>query len=289
MVKFFKVFILFLILLCTISSVIAIDDKTEYPLTYSVSSSESGYPATNLMDNSSSTFWMSDYSNFPLPKYNVTIYFDYGNNKLYNITNITLQARPDSGTNGFGVFNFAGSNDNISYNLLHYTSQGPWGTGETRIFNSFTQFINTSSYRYYKIQVFSAATANSYVGQAELHLYGASGQSGQSNQLKPIVKFLANPQIGNTPLTITFMDLSTSNFTLTNWLWDFGDGITNIYQNPTHTFISNGNYSVNLKVTDNKGNTNSTSLNIISGNASISSSSLNNFPYIVKYIWKRIA
>lgn len=49
--------------------------------------------------------------------------------------------------------------------------------------------------------------------------------------------------------------------------------------------VTGGNYSVNLKVTDNQGNANSTSLNIISGNASISSSSLNNFPYI----WKRIA
>lgn len=34
------------------------------------------------------------------------------------------------------------------------------------------------------------------------------------------------------------------------WLWDFGDGSTSTEQNPTHTYTSNGKYSVTLTVWD---------------------------------------
>ena len=46
--------------------------------------------------------------------------------------------------------------------------------------------------------------------------------------------FTATPTNGVSPLTVNFTDASVS--TVTNWLWDFGDGITGTDTNPVHTY-----------------------------------------------------
>jgi|TARA_R110000782_G_scaffold21472_3_gene57733 PKD repeat protein len=43
---------------------------------------------------------------------------------------------------------------------------------------------------------------------------------------------------------VSFTDLSTQN--PTSWLWNFGDGNTSTQQNPTHTYVSGGTYTVTL-------------------------------------------
>jgi len=66
----------------------------------------------------------------------------------------------------------------------------------------------------------------------------------------PIVNFSSsspNVCLGN---TITFTDLTVGTTGLTNWLWDFGDGNTSTDQNPTHTYTSDGTYTVSLTVDD---------------------------------------
>ena len=61
-------------------------------------------------------------------------------------------------------------------------------------------------------------------------------------------------------LTATFTDLSTDpDGHLIAWNWNFGDGVTSPFQNPTHTFAAGGTYTVILTVTDNSLSTNSTS------------------------------
>lgn len=55
-----------------------------------------------------------------------------------------------------------------------------------------------------------------------------------------------------------FTDLSTiSNAHTINsntvWNWDFGDGNTSSQQNPSHTYLADGSYQVNLEVTSNHG------------------------------------
>jgi PKD repeat protein len=52
--------------------------------------------------------------------------------------------------------------------------------------------------------------------------------------------------------TIYFTDTSTYN--PTSWLWNFGDGNTSTSQNPTHTYITAGIYTVSLTVTNLYGN-----------------------------------
>ena len=73
----------------------------------------------------------------------------------------------------------------------------------------------------------------------------------------PIASFTANIQSGTAPLTVQFTDTSTN--TPNGWQWSFGDGIQNTEQNPSHTYIKSGTYSVSLMVV-NTGGHNTTTL-----------------------------
>lgn len=52
-------------------------------------------------------------------------------------------------------------------------------------------------------------------------------------------------------LTVNFTDNTSG--TPTSWNWDFGDGNTSTSQNPSHTYATDGAYTVCLDVTDNCG------------------------------------
>ena len=67
----------------------------------------------------------------------------------------------------------------------------------------------------------------------------------------PVANFQANVTTSCTGV-IQFSDLSTN--APTSWLWTFGDGITSTLQNPTHTYLTNGTYTVTLKATNSYGN-----------------------------------
>ncbi|MCK9543299.1 MAG: PKD domain-containing protein [Novosphingobium sp.] len=63
------------------------------------------------------------------------------------------------------------------------------------------------------------------------------------------VYFTGTPTSGNTPLTVSFTDLSNfDNETVSSWVWEFGDGYSSYVQNPTHTYTSIGNFDVTLTV-----------------------------------------
>jgi len=66
----------------------------------------------------------------------------------------------------------------------------------------------------------------------------------------PIAKF--DPVIGCSGMNTKFTDLSISNsedFSVTKWLWDFGDGsLPSIEQHPEHIYIRPGKYIVRLTV-----------------------------------------
>lgn len=71
---------------------------------------------------------------------------------------------------------------------------------------------------------------------------------------KPVVDFSASDTSGCTDFTVQFTDLSNPiTGTITNWLWDFGDGNTSTVQNPVHTYTNIGNYTVTLRVTNSSG------------------------------------
>lgn len=66
----------------------------------------------------------------------------------------------------------------------------------------------------------------------------------------PTAKFTAEEK-GCAQNDVSFTDQSLSNakdFTVTEWLWDFGDGKTSTEQNPKHQYQTEGNYNVTLAV-----------------------------------------
>lgn len=63
-------------------------------------------------------------------------------------------------------------------------------------------------------------------------------------------EFTAQPLSGTAPLEVTFTDQSTSTGApITAWDWSFGDGGSSTEQNPAHTYLRAGKYSVILQVT----------------------------------------
>ena len=63
----------------------------------------------------------------------------------------------------------------------------------------------------------------------------------------PEASFTVNSELSCTGL-VHFLDLSTN--APTEWLWDFGDGATSTEQNPSHTYASEGTYTVTLTATN---------------------------------------
>lgn len=60
------------------------------------------------------------------------------------------------------------------------------------------------------------------------------------------------PTVCRPPANISFTNTSTGPGAL-NWFWDFGDGNTSTLQNPVHTYITSGNYTVMLVTTSSNG------------------------------------
>ncbi|MEI7595494.1 MAG: PKD domain-containing protein [Bacteroidota bacterium] len=72
----------------------------------------------------------------------------------------------------------------------------------------------------------------------------------------PSPRFTADVTTGCVPLTVTFdsqLSSAIAPATITNWLWNFGDGQTSTQANPSHTYLTRGNYNVTLTVTTSQG------------------------------------
>jgi hypothetical protein len=61
------------------------------------------------------------------------------------------------------------------------------------------------------------------------------------------------PYIGEVGENISFIGEATGGIKPYNWSWDFGDGTGSYEQNATHNYSTNGEYVVNLTVTDDNG------------------------------------
>lgn len=71
----------------------------------------------------------------------------------------------------------------------------------------------------------------------------------------PTAAFSGTPTGGNAPLTVQFTDASTpGSSSITGRSWDFGDGTAvSTATNPSHTYTTNGSYTVSLTVTNSVG------------------------------------
>ncbi len=83
----------------------------------------------------------------------------------------------------------------------------------------------------------------------------------------PVANFSGTPTSGAKPLSVTFTDSSTN--TPTSWSWTFGDGSSSTAQNPSHSFVNAGTYTVALTATNAFGNNTKTQTNYITVTGSI--------------------
>ncbi len=74
---------------------------------------------------------------------------------------------------------------------------------------------------------------------------------------RPTLAFTANPTNGAEPVTVSFTspDVDSGGSAITSWGWNFGDGSTSTAQNPSHTYTTDGTFSVTLFATNNIGDT----------------------------------
>lgn len=79
----------------------------------------------------------------------------------------------------------------------------------------------------------------------------------------PAANFTATPTNGQAPLLVSFANTSTSSYT--NSIWNFGDGgsLTNTGPSASHTYNSDGSYSVTLTVNGSDGTFTTTQTNCI--------------------------
>lgn len=78
--------------------------------------------------------------------------------------------------------------------------------------------------------------------------------------------FEATPLSGPAPLSVTFQDTSSSSASISEWLWDFGDGTISGQQNPTHVF-NEGSFTISLRVTSSAGSDTVTKTDLIAVSA----------------------
>ena len=99
--------------------------------------------------------------------------------------------------------------------------------------------------------------SNSGVYTVSLYVSGASGSGtayrpGMITVGNPVwADFEASRTSGRPPIEIEFTD--TSQGEITHWSWDFGDGGTSTAQNPSHTYDTDGAYTVSLTVSNESG------------------------------------
>jgi len=65
--------------------------------------------------------------------------------------------------------------------------------------------------------------------------------------IAPVAQFDAHYAFSTVPTKVMFVDSSLGTIPMT-YEWDFGDGVTSTEQNPTHTYLQRGTYTVSLTV-----------------------------------------
>ncbi len=131
------------------------------------------------------------------------------------------------------------SSNSIILDAENFGSTYEWNTGDT------TQTITVSQTGNYSVIV---TDTNNCTDTATVVI---------SVFPSPNIEFTAYPYSDCEPLWVTFTDNSTSDSSITSWLWDFGDtgssSNTSTIQNPSHFYNNDGIYDVTLSVTTTDG------------------------------------
>jgi PKD repeat protein len=119
--------------------------------------------------------------------------------------------------------------------------QGPWTSGCTVSCPVMAEHHNALKDAIIKIQKKIGLAANPEVDS----IHGAI-RTLEQKWLSPKAIFKAFPRMGVPELTVRFKNFS--NGADVRFLWDFGDGTNSTEKDPTHTYVSEGIYTVKLNM-----------------------------------------
>lgn len=132
--------------------------------------------------------------------------------------------------------------DNSTGNPISWT----WDLGNGNISmqqNPTTIYFNPGVYNIKLIIKNVAGTTDSIIKNQFITVYS-----------NPVVNFSASKNSGCSDLNVQFNDLSTTaSGSINYWEWDFGDGTLSNLQNPNHTYLVGGSFTVTLKVKNSLG------------------------------------
>lgn len=128
------------------------------------------------------------------------------------------------------------------------------GTSSTTNFTDSSLVAGTT----YSYRVRAADAAGNLSGYSNTATVTAPGGTASP----PVASFNATPTSGNAPLAVNFTSGSTGS--ITTYAWTFGDGSTSTAQNPGHTYMAGGRYTVTLTVTGPGGTNRKTYKNYVS-------------------------
>ena len=82
----------------------------------------------------------------------------------------------------------------------------------------------------------------------------------------PVAVVSASPLSGDVPLDVAFDGSGSSDpdGSISSYAWDFGDGSTGVGVTISHTYLTAGNFAATLTVTDNRGGTGTSSVDVLS-------------------------
>jgi len=150
--------------------------------------------------------------------------------------------------NNIGISSLAGKPTYIQYNNIWSNTSGEYlGIDEPANNISLDPLFVEPSSHYYELQSSSPCidSGNPLLADPD---NTRSDIGAIFYKHMPAAYFEADTTSGHAPLTVRFTDNSVG--VLTNWFWDFGDSITSIEQNPSHTYTEAGTYTVSLTVAD---------------------------------------
>lgn len=151
-----------------------------------------------------------------------------------------------SGTTMYAVGGWIGSNQaKIGVYLDDSTLIGFGGVGLTNT-PAFFGVIDTDGFNQFKFQEQEGTKEDAkYIFSDDFTIALAPGGCGANTA--PTSDFT----LVQTDANVNFTDASSdSDGSIVQWLWDFGDGNYSNQQNPGHTYLTNGDYSVTLYVRD---------------------------------------
>lgn len=156
-----------------------------------------------------------------------------------------LRLGPPAGQAGvYELVYYAKVNGNVFTNLARgfaRTRQNQWPMG--------TAVINPVAAEYHNALKDAIINIEGYIGASENPAKGSINQqltTLETQFLSPQALFRSFPLSGPPPLQVRFQNFSDGD--AIRFLWDFGDGVKSVERSPTHTYLSEGTYTVQLNI-----------------------------------------